>query len=185
MTEEPGVSPWLPKGESLWDQDDHKETRLCPVPPGPNPGVHQAPRCFPPSSPGPATTPHTCQRIELALGPASSPRLKHPQGNRGSVCGGREARPRLATTSSPGTHLTEAGPGHLGREGRPLHSTPPSLAPAPLDAPGGSTERNTAHGSAGSLRSQPTHRCLPRSGSISGIGVTGVETAGRAGSGTQ
>lgn len=50
-----GMSPWLPKGESLWGQNDSKETRLYPLFPwGPKMKFAQDPKTF---SAGPTSTP--------------------------------------------------------------------------------------------------------------------------------
>lgn len=160
VTGEPGVCPWLPKGERRWGWEDTRkpDCALCPRtragcvrgPRGASCRTYLA-RNHPTHLPARRISPKACER----------PKAETPTGEQKalSVEGGKPGSGRRPPVPMGPARQRSAG---ATWGGTPLHSTPPS----PLNAPGGSSERNTTHRSAASLPVPAHTRRLPRNGAL-------------------
>lgn len=160
VTGEPGVCPWLPKGERRWGRNDARKPD-CALRPQTRAGCVRGPRgasCrtylarnHPTHLPARRISPKACERPKAETPTGEQKALSVEGGKPGS---GRRPPVPMGPARQKSARATWGG--------TPLHSTPPSS----LNAPGGSSERNTTHRSAASLPVPAHTRRLPRNGAL-------------------
>lgn len=150
----------LPKGERRWGREDTRkpDCALCPRTragcvrglPAASCRTYLA-RNHPTHLPARRISPKACKRPKAETPTGEQKALSVEGGKPGS---GRRPPVPMGPARQRSARATWGG--------TPLHSTPPS----PLNAPGGSSERNTTHCSAASLPVPAHTRRLPRNGAL-------------------